>query len=449
MTQLEERLRADMRAESEQITPGSVAPLQLPARAHPAGRPRRRGPRHWPAWVTTLAAAAAVTVVLAGTFVVAHIVSGSGPGPSATGGPPPYSGIPPYYAYAVRGNVYSRTINGTQYGAGVIARYVKIRATASGKLLRTVSPPAPYNAFEGFAGAANGRTFVFAAHRDRYYGAAKEHYKLDQRTPLKFMILRISGSGRTELSPLSLPGTLTEAQAPTLALSPDGTQLAVAYGGSGKPAVVQVITLATGQMRQWTAPPPAATPMLGGPGAWTSDGRTLALGQMIIQPSGRIRSTPAQVRLLDTTAPGSSLAAASTLVTLRGGGGSLFPFITPDGTKLIGEMGHRSGRAGTITESGAIAVYSARTGALLQVIGRWQLHGGSPGLLTSARQSVVWSNPSGSRLIVGMPHGKHNEVGILTGGTFRPLPHVARQPLIFAINSGGFQTDGGYVGFAW
>lgn len=47
------------------------------------------------------------------------------------------------------------------------------------------------------------------------------------------------------------------------------------------------------------------------------------------------------------------------------------------------------------------------------------------------------------------PGGKLNEVGILTGGKFGPLAHVALAPLLFAINSGGFQTDGGYVGFAW
>jgi hypothetical protein len=251
------------------------------------------------------------------------------------------------------------------------------------------------------------------------------------------------------LSPLSLPGTLTEAQAPTLALSPDGAKLAVAYGGSGKPAVVQVITLATGQMRQWTSPPPAATPVLNGPGAWTSDGRTLALGQMSVQPSGTLRSTPTQMRLLDTAAPGISLAAASTLVTLHGAGGFPWPFITPDGTKLIGEMVHRPGRTGTITVSGALGVYSARTGTLLQVIGRWQQRGRGPGFLSQARQAVVWSSPSGSRLIVEMPRGKLSEVGILTGDKFRPLAHVARAPLLFAINSGGFQTSGGYVGFAW
>jgi hypothetical protein len=450
VTRLEERLRADMRAESERIGPGSIPALQLPVRAHPPDRLRHRGPRHWSAWVATLAAAAAVTVVIAGTFLVAHIVSGEGPGPPATGEPAPYSGIPPFYAYAVQGNTFDRTIHGTEHADSVIARYVKIRATASGKLLRTVSPPAPYNAFESFTGAANGRTFVLAAARYRYNKTGdKEYYKLDQKTPLKFMILRITPGGHTELSPLSLPVTLTKAQAPTLALSPDGAQLAVAYGGNGKPAVVQVITLATGQMRQWTSPPPAATPVLGGPGDWTSDGRTLAFGQMFIQPSGRIRSTPTQMRLLDTTAPGSSLAATSKLVTLHGAGGFPWPFITPDGTKLIGEMSQLSSRNGTITGSGALGVYSARTGTLLQVIGRWHQQGSGARFLSHARQKVVWSDPSGSRLIVEMPRGKLSEVGILTGDKFRPLPHVALAPLLFAINSGGFQNSGGYVGFAW
>ena len=448
MTQLEDRLRADMRAESERIEPGSIPALQLPARARPPGRLRRRGSRHGPTWVIALAAAAAVAVVIAGTFIVAHLVFRSGPNPPATGGPPTYSGIPPYYAYAVQGSTYSRTVHGTQYSDSVIARYARIRATASGKVLATVSPPAPYNAFESFTGAADARTFVFAAQRYIHGKTGVPRlYKLDQKTPLKFMILRITRGGHTRLSPLSLPRTLTEAQAPTLALSPDGAKLAVAYGGSGKPAVVQVITLATGQMRQWTSPPPAATPVLGGPGAWTSDGRTLAFGQMVIQHGGIIRTAPTQMRLLNTAAPGTNLAAASKLVTLHGAGSFPWPFITPDGTKLIGETGGPF-QLGATTESGALGVYSARTGALLAVTGRWQRHG--RGLLFNrARQTVLWSNPSGSRLIVEMPRGKLNEVGTLTADKFTPLAHVAPAPLLTAINSGGFQTSGGYVGFAW
>jgi hypothetical protein len=448
VTALEDQLRAEMRAESEQIEPGSIPALHLPAKApRPPGTLRGRGPRQWPAWVTGLAAAAAVTAVIAGALAIAHTISRVRPKPPATAGAPAsYSGIPPYYAYAVQGDTYNRTIHGTQYGDSVIARYVKVRATASGKILTTVSPPAPYNAFEGFTGAASDRTFVFAAQRYVYDKAGNERYKLDQETPLKFMILRITPGGHTQLSPLSLPETLTEAQAPTLALSPDGAKLAVAYGGSGQTAVVQVITLATGQMRQWVSPRSGATPVLIGLGAWTRDGRVLAVGQMVIEPSGIIRSGPMQMRLLDTSAAGTNLA-ASKLVTLRGAGG-FGAFITPDGTTLIGQYGGGRGGLGGTTESGALGVYSARTAALLRVVGGWQLHGRGF-LLRRARQMVAWSNLSGSRLIVEMPRGQLGEVGFLAGDKFTPLPHVALAPLLNAMNSGGFQTSGGYVGFAW
>ena len=443
MTRLEDRLRADMSAESVQIEPGSIPALHLPAPArHTRGKLRRKSPRHWPAWMTALAAAAAVTTVIAGTFIVGHIVARTGPNRGPTASKSAYSGIPPYYAYAVQGNTYSSP----QTSYSVIARYVKIRATATGKLISTISPPAPYNAFESFAGAANDRTFVFAASRYRYSKKGNERYKLDQRTPLRFMILRIAPGGRTQLSALSLPVTLTEAQAPTLALSPDGTRLAVAYGGSGKPAVVQIITLATGRMRQWVSPPPAATPVLSGPGTWTADGRVLALGQMFIQPGGTIRSTPTQMRLLDTATPSTSLAAASKLITLQSAGSFPWPFITPDGTKLIGETARRPTRLNATTESGALGVYSARSGALIRIVGRW--HQRERGF-NRVHQTVVWSNLSGSRLIVQMPRGNLNEVGYLTGDKFTPLPHVALAPLLDAINSGGFQTSGGYVGFAW
>ena len=160
------------------------------------------------------------------------------------------------------------------------------------------------------------------------------------------MILRIAPGGRPHLSPLPLPEKLTAAQEPTLALSPDGTRLAVAYGGSSKTAIVQVITLATGQMRQWASPRPAATPVLTGLGAWTADGRVLAVGQMLTEPSGVIRSRRTQLRLLDTAAPGTSL--AGQLITLPDASG-ITAFITPDGTELIAEHGGKpTGVSGTL-----------------------------------------------------------------------------------------------------
>ena len=206
------------------------------------------------------------------------------------------------------------------------------------------------------------------------------------------------------------------------------------------------LTLATGQMRQWVSPPPAPTPVLTGLGAWTSDGQILAVGQMLIEPGGVIRSGPTQMRLLDTAAPGTNLAAGRP-VTLHGAQG-FSSFLTPDGTKLISGYGGRPGRLSATTAAGALGVYSARTGALLRVVARWQVHGRGF-QLGRARQMVAWSDFSGGRLIIEMPRGKLGEAGFLTGDKFTPLPHVALAPLLYAMNSGGFQTSGGYVGFAW
>jgi hypothetical protein len=444
VTRLEDRLRVDLRTESERIEPANIPALRLQGPAsHPFAALRRIGSQRWPKWVTPLVAAAAVAVVVAGTFTIVHGISRTGAKhPAADGGPTSHPAIPPYYAYAVQGNTYS----GARTSYSVIARYVQVRATATGKVITTVNPPAPYNAFESFAGDANGRTFVFATHWDIFGKNGTDFYQRSQRTPLKFMVLRITADGRTRLSPLSLQEKLTEAQAPTLAVSPDGTKLAVAFGGSGKTAVVQVITLATGQMRQWVSPPPAATPVLTGLGAWTSDERILAVGQETIHPDGTIPYTPTTMYMLDTAAPGSKLP-TSRAVTLRGSH-DFRAFISPDGSTLISELSSGPARARATTASGALAVYSARTGALLRVVGRWQLNT-SGVLFNRPRQTVIWSGPSGRRLIVEMPRGKLGEVGFLTGNKFTLLPHVAQAPLLTAINNGGFQTDGGYVGFAW
>jgi hypothetical protein len=51
------------------------------------------------------------------------------------------------YVYTVQGNVYNYTSHGTQYSASVTGRYLKVRSTATGKLLATVFPPKPYSNF--------------------------------------------------------------------------------------------------------------------------------------------------------------------------------------------------------------------------------------------------------------------------------------------------------------
>ena len=80
-------------------------------------------------------------------------------------------------------------------------------------------------------------------------------------------------------------------------------------------------------------------------------------------------------------------------------------FITPDGTKLIGGTGKSGFAPAARAWTGELSVYSARTGALLQRLAPWKWndadrragHGGFP------RETIAWSNLSGSRLILLHP----------------------------------------------
>ena len=78
MNAYEERLRTELRAESELIAPGSLRQLDLRqlddlASAHPPANGRGRQPRL--AWLAPVAAAASVAAIVA----VTAIVSGHGP----------------------------------------------------------------------------------------------------------------------------------------------------------------------------------------------------------------------------------------------------------------------------------------------------------------------------------------------------------------------------------
>lgn len=359
-------------------------------------------------------------------------------------GPVRYSSAPAYYAYAVQGDIYNYVSNGAQY-VGTANRYVKIRATATGRLLATISPPLPYNGFAGLTADASGRTFVFAAQRlwERNADDLPRLFKRDDQTPMKFLLVHITPAGYLQRAVLSLPQAITPAQVPTIALSPDGTRLAVAFGARGQTAVVQVITLATGQARQWVAPHSLWRPVLNREGAWTADGRTLAFEQHVISRSVVPRRAPATtwMRLLDTTAPGTSLA-SSRLLVLHPPAGDWAPeqpFLTPDGTKLIGSVakeppGHGNGPNPPYT--GGLAVYSARTGALLSTLAPWMwlnLSPSAPGRGGAPEQTVAWSNRTGSQLIVLQPSDELNILGVLTGSTFTQAGGklIPRQPAAY------------------
>ena len=442
MNALEDRLAAELRAESELISSETMPELSLPGPDPSALRGRRtrrtlRTPRArrwrraggpWPAWLAPLAAAAAVLAVVAGTLTAVRVLSGpSGPRPAAAAP----ARLPAYYAVTVSGNVVSYTAGGTQYSSSVLGRYIQIRATATGHLVATVAPPALYNDFVVLTGTPDGRTFVFGAVRYWGFRGARSPLTgaLDAAAPLRFVLLHVTPDGRARWSAVSLPVSILPGQQPSIALSPDGTRLAVAYGGGGAAAILRVITLATGQTRTWQWPGVSWTPLIQGQGAWTADGRTVLVQQWDVirggssqPPAGRAPATTTTVWLVDTEVtqpdpaarPGQQL----TLDAPPGRAAPGPPFITPDGSELIAATSIGARTLLPVGSSrGEFAVYSARTGVLLRTLGPWTWSQVSPVAGNRGPAPAVgWSGPSGSELLVLLPRDGVNRLAVLTGG---------------------------------
>ncbi len=137
-------------------------------------------------------------------------------------------------------------------------QHAVVRASATGAVLATITAPRPYRTLTWVSGAADDRTFVLAAQRWWRITRGKGGLAAEQRdsdTRVRFFRLRLGPSGRVaQLTTLPLPEKPQAAQLAGIALSPDGSKLAIALHGSG-PANAQrdpkigVISLATGSMR--------------------------------------------------------------------------------------------------------------------------------------------------------------------------------------------------------
>ena len=447
MNTLEDRVRQALREAAEDISRTDVPLLRLPDRA---GRGRlARGWRGWPPWLTPLAAAAAVAAVLAATLTL-------------TGGPdrssPHRTGQDALLASAPR---YYIVLTSTGPGRGW-PRQAEVRATRTGRIVATLAAPRPDNAFIMVAAASGAGRYVLAAQRMAIehratvgipVGIPVSGAPATQRRgsvavqvpagPIRFYQLRISSSGQVSaLSPLPVPALPADADLSGLALTPDGRQLAVATrtGGPRPGPEIQVDTLATGAQRVWTWP--GAQPVeesLGGTGSalsWAADDRTLAFGRLI---DGQYR-----VRLLDTTAPGSSLAASRLALSLNWSGrGRRFShgravnnndtfgaLLTPDGSKIVVATVTQSKHP--LTAEFAFTEFSARTGKVVAVLGRWWFIRQWP----QQEQAVLWTNADGSTLLVqahrpgvtlsptspGPASPFSIKFGVLHGDRYTPLP---------------------------
>ena len=417
-----------------------MPPLRLPDRA---GRGRlARGWRGWPPWLTPLAAAAAVAAVLAATLTLAGGPDRSSP--HRTAADALLASAPRYYLVLPETG-RTRRLDRLRQAA---RQKAQIRATATGRVVATITPP-PDSAFTMVATASGVGRYVLAAQHISLTQLDGNSGYLKLVGPTRFYQLRISSSGQVSaLSPLHVPALPAGAYLYGLALSPDGRKLAVATRTSGPESgpEIQVDTLATGAQRVWTWP--GAQPIaesLGGTGSalsWAADDSTLAFLRQI---DGQCR-----VRLLDTTAPGSSLAASRLVLSLNETGNAISrrfrhgravnnavtssALLTPDGSKIV---------VATVTQSMhpldsefAFTEFSARTGKVVAVLGRWRFTRRWP----MQEQAVLWTNADGSTLLVlaHQPGVTLNprppdaaasfgvEFGVLRGERYAPLPDQPR-----------------------
>ena len=327
-------------------------------------RRRRRAARQ------AAAAGGAVAAVTAGAIVLGGWPASTAPRPA----PPvsPYLAVPlpapdagpetaPYFITLDAGNRQPATVS-----------------RASGGILGQVRAPAPGLTLTWVTAAGDDRTFAFAAR--------------DQAGQTTFWGLRLSAAGQPgRLTRLPVP-PLAGGQLTGLALSADGSQLAIASGtgssstGTGGAPRLEVASLATRTVRTWSAATGQVSML-----SWAGDDR-LAFYWLRRSPGTGVPRPGSGVRLLDTTRdPASPLAASRLLVpdgvTVHGSAGITGARIAPDGRSVFLTL-HPAPRQGRFR----IVRFSVATGQLEQVI--LSSPGDSLGYC-----GVTWTSPSGERLL--------------------------------------------------
>jgi hypothetical protein len=446
MNVLEDKIRAAFQQTAADISQHEVPPLRLPAGRQPdrRGLPGRRvtfggraGWHHWWPRFAPLVAAAAVAAVVAGSLAVSGAFQGRQHATGSASGP--FAGVPPYY-------VVLTGKNPNQKPNLALRQFAQVRATATGAVLASVTPPKPYGTFSA-AAAGNGHTFVLAANKWKVVRANGGTFA--EATATKFFLLRLGAGGRPrQLTPLPIPAMPPGAEISGFALTRDGSKLAVALRGGingGPGPEIQVFTLSTGAERVWTWP--GAGPITnnaGGNGevlSWTADGRTLAFQQWV--------GNSIDVRLLDATTPGGSLQSDSRLAVQWKDDAESFHFvhgkasniiegfsaiITGDGTKIVAATASETKHP--LNSELAFTEFSANTGKVADILGRWPI----PGMYPGQTQDVLWTSSSGRTLIVLAhvpgpatkdPHSRNSagysiEFGVLNGNRFTPLPGAPR-----------------------
>jgi hypothetical protein len=312
MPSIENLLRDELKRVTETVQPGQLRPLRIPA-------PGRR----WRHRLLPLAAAAAVIAVA----VSAVLVAGSklAPAPAAA---PVTAAVPRHY-------LTFTFVPDKQFHDLPVTEAV-IRDTAAGKITGTVKiMTRSFPASVAADAAPDGRSFILAIAED----APKDEYR--------FFRLPVSAGGKpghlTELPAYPVP---VNAYLAGIALSPDGTRLAVSFSyglgatnsGPAKYMVgaVEVINLVTGTVRTWTAGMQQGHWYQPGQPSWADGDRMIAFTWQQAKSMSNDAMTMQGVRLLDTEAPGDNLADARMIMPAKAVHGTINSvLITPDGRDVL------------------------------------------------------------------------------------------------------------------
>jgi hypothetical protein len=385
VTDLEERLRVELRAYCDQVRPESVRPL-----TEPQARPRWRAVR----WLAPVAAAVAVVGVVAGVLVARQQFSltFSAQGKAGVAA----SGMPRYYV-----TVFETYADG---GRRILTKAV-VHDSRTGAALSSVTVPTLMT-----GGGSNGVN-ITAAGDDRAFVVYQIASVSRGNQIVWFDLLRIGPGGRsatlTKLR-LNLPRTVS---VDYLALSPDGTRLAMQeeycpHTGSCAYTGVRIITLATGRASSWI----------------TSHANDAPLNVSWAGNSAVAFLWGSHYRLLDVTGHGGDLLASRVIASPRAEPTYYIPvaLMTADQRAVITSTVRTvSAGFGKDTVVAKIIELDARSGRLLRVLQTITMHGissGNAGLLDQ-ECNVVSLAPAGLHALVAC-----NAFGRLDGSVFTPLP---------------------------
>ena len=424
MTPLEDKLRAAIHATAEEI-PADPPPLRL---GSPGLIPRRRRNP----WLAPLAAAVLVVAVVLGSLAVTR--SGSGTATPST--PPGLAGLPPYYV----------TLSAPRGQSGIILSAAQVRSTATGAVLATIAAPKPYAGFTAVTAAADDRTFVLETQGagfsiDRIRQLESQHPgSVEYTAPLRLFVLHIDLDPKTPKDPKTPQSPETHISGVSLqalpasfipagqgiwgmALSPDGTSLAAASpDGSehGYDMQLIVFNLVTGTRRVWgfaSADESYVPPTMLGGLSWTADGQHIAF----TGPGASAGSSA--LRLLDTSDPGPNALAASKPIPTPAAithtdEGSTTAIITPDGRTAVFATAVTTRDGQEMPVRRRILKVSVATGQVTAILGPPKSLAGKP----LDFEWILYSNATGSVMVVSYAQGRGTSAWILRGDTYTPLP---------------------------